>query len=174
MGKRKHPKLRACGRWGVWVCTGLMVVGFVSSFVIQPGVIIEHLDFSTRKVAIFDSIDLHNGQLVVKHHRPVYPQPLSDSLIVYGIDLRFRTNQYSSWSISWWNVRPYRSTDPSFATLWSFSIVYPTLFVLGWSLWLVRGRRKLRRRVGCCSECGYSLDGLTSDVCPECGEKHGA
>lgn len=32
-----------------------------------------------------------------------------------------------------------------------------------------RMRRKRRRRLGCCVECGYSLNGLESSVCPECG-----
>jgi len=30
-------------------------------------------------------------------------------------------------------------------------------------------RSGLRRRRGCCTACGYSLDGNTSGVCPECG-----
>ena len=42
MGKRKHPKLRACGRWMVWVCTGLLIVAIQVSIWIQPAVIVQH------------------------------------------------------------------------------------------------------------------------------------
>jgi hypothetical protein len=36
------------------------------------------------------------------------------------------------------------------------------------------GRRRFRRRAGCCTCCGYSLVGLDGFVCPECGsETHG-
>lgn len=35
-------------------------------------------------------------------------------------------------------------------------------------------RHRRSRLVGGCTNCGYSLDGLTSDVCPECGETHEA
>lgn len=32
-----------------------------------------------------------------------------------------------------------------------------------------RARRYLRRRRGCCGECAYSLKGLNTTTCPECG-----
>jgi hypothetical protein len=40
-----------------------------------------------------------------------------------------------------------------------------------WSLLLVLGwlRRCVRHSRGLCHRCGYSLAGLTSDICPECG-----
>jgi hypothetical protein len=165
--------LRACGRWGVWLCAGLMVVGVVSSFVIQPGVAIEHLDLSTREVTVFDSIDIKKGQMIVRHYKPIYPQPLSSTLENYDVDIRFRSKHYLNRPVSWWRIKPRRMGDPSFATLWDFSIVYPTLLMLGWSLWLVQGQRKLRRGIGYCTGCGYSLVGLNSCVCPECGERVG-
>jgi hypothetical protein len=35
-------------------------------------------------------------------------------------------------------------------------------------------RRRNRRERGCCEECGYSLRGLSGNVCPECGTPLGA
>lgn len=172
MVRKKRTRLRTCGRWGVWVCTGLMIVGVVSSFIIQPGVMIEHLDLSTRKVAVFDSIDIKKGQMIVYHYKPIYPQLLSSTLENYGVDIHFRNNHYLNRPVSWWRIKPRRMADPNFATLWDFSIVYPTLLMLGWSLWLVLGRRKLRGMDRVCAECGYPLEGLASDVCPECGEQY--
>jgi hypothetical protein len=40
--------------------------------------------------------------------------------------------------------------------------------------WVGVGKRRFRRRRGCCLWCGYSLDGLSGGVCPECGEGYEA
>ena len=68
----------------------------------------------------------------------------------------------------WWRVIYVKS--PGFVTFVQMPLMYPGFILAGWSLWLVRGRQKLRRLVGCCGECGYSLEGLAGVVCPECGE----
>ncbi len=39
------------------------------------------------------------------------------------------------------------------------------------SIWIWIANRK-RRLVGCCTSCGYSLEGLTGTSCPECGRNH--
>jgi hypothetical protein len=36
-------------------------------------------------------------------------------------------------------------------------------------LWGLGSRLRLQLREGACTHCGYSLRGLTPDVCPECG-----
>ncbi|GEM_PF-1820101 len=48
---------------------------------------------------------------------------------------------------------------------------WPLLFAAHWSVVLVRGacRYRRRRRQGLCLHCGYSLTGNVSGVCPECG-----
>lgn len=40
--------------------------------------------------------------------------------------------------------------------------------------WVGVWKRRYRFKRGRCLACGYSLEGLMSDVCPECGEKYGA
>jgi hypothetical protein len=44
------------------------------------------------------------------------------------------------------------------------------LAFIGWGVHVRRAHRRWRRLAqGRCAECGYSLEGLTSDRCPECG-----
>ena len=65
-------------------------------------------------------------------------------------------------------------SDP--APRWDISygrLLASILLYLG-PIWLVYGlypsvRRYLRRRRGCCGECAYSLKGLNTTTCPECG-----
>lgn len=53
------------------------------------------------------------------------------------------------------------------ASLWIPSTMLLCAAALIW--WPVRKRQKS----GLCSSCGYSLEGLTISVCPECGVEHG-
>lgn len=80
----------------------------------------------------------------------------------------------------------------SFFERWHVPFDYPgpadlTMVVSGWRipLWpelvlcliypgyvlVCHYRQRSRSKKGCCQNCGYSLTGNTSGVCPECGEK---
>ena len=53
-------------------------------------------------------------------------------------------------------------------------LAYPAALLLAASLWLLRSNRT-RHRPGHCPGCGYSMSGLGSATCPECGrEREGA
>ncbi|MFN7021299.1 MAG: hypothetical protein ACK4WH_08250 [Phycisphaerales bacterium] len=77
------------------------------------------------------------------------------------------------------------SMNPGKATGYRLIPVVPTLTTLlanaafwGWGPWLVwasvrQARVLIRRRAGCCLRCGYSLRGLTTRRCPECGTAWG-
>jgi hypothetical protein len=58
--------------------------------------------------------------------------------------------------------------DISYGRLLASILLYlvPIWFVYGL---YPRARRYLRRRRGCCGECAYSLKGLNTTTCPECG-----
>lgn len=98
----------------------------------------------------------------------------------------------SAWG--WWEVPLYQTHvgPPSggihwFQRSWSgFHLDYPIPWYPLWSGLIVNAivwgsaigvvpvcirlvRRRLRDRRGCCIKCGYSLAGLKSDACPECG-----
>jgi len=79
-------------------------------------------------------------------------------------------------------VKPWYVSGP-FSLWWQhragdreWSIGFPAwpiaIAALGWGLWRCwRAEQSSRRtKLGQCLHCGYSLDGLSSEKCPECGE----
>ena len=58
--------------------------------------------------------------------------------------------------------------------LWSsgrleFAVPFWLISIFGLVCASAAWRRMMRPRPGCCSQCGYSLAGLESELCPECG-----
>lgn len=51
----------------------------------------------------------------------------------------------------------------------AFFAVLAALIISSCRAWLHKGRRA--SRTGCCRECGYTLTGNVSGVCPECGTR---
>ena len=68
------------------------------------------------------------------------------------------------WTVSQYRIR--RTYVLSLPTLAVFILLatYPTIAFIRGPL-----RRRQRRRKGQCLQCGYSLEGNVSGVCPECG-----
>lgn len=168
MGKRKHTKVRACGLWGVWVCTGLLVVGLSVSVLFPRSLYISYVGAPPSFVATELNIDLAETRIAFSY----YPPYNIEGELVSGWEMSVRATRWYGmngrwWSLPSWHNSPFKDggIDPE------FPMVHPAVLMLGWSLWLMHGRR-LQRRTGCCQQCGYSLGGLTSDVCPECGEIH--
>lgn len=60
-------------------------------------------------------------------------------------------------------------------TRWKIELplVYPMLAISLLSGWLLLGSTRSRQRTGACKHCGYSLEGLASSTCPECGVERG-
>ena len=180
MGKRKRTKLRACGRWGMWVCTGLLVtlVLFSTWFNVTGS-----LQPTSRGIARGHGNVFVAGGFVWSRVSVSYTvEPEVDLFELYrNGSIRMSWFVDHDTSRGWWKSsevwRPIPRVHKS--TLFGktsrnigFSLLYPALLMFGWSLWLIRGRWKLRRPIGCCRVCGYLLEGLSSDMCPECGEKY--
>jgi hypothetical protein len=87
-----------------------------------------------------------------------------------------RYNEMSNPIVSWRDTSPGCILDP----VWFVSMrnralkvnAFIPLLILS-SLTLLLWRVQRRHGVGYCAACGYSLDGLTNGVCPECGEAYG-
>ena len=63
---------------------------------------------------------------------------------------------------------PFRPIWPGFAIN---TIFYAAIFVILWllTLSLFTARRVIRRKRGCCINCGYDLSHAEHEACPECG-----
>jgi hypothetical protein len=83
---------------------------------------------------------------------------------------------------TWWYIHTdigYRYPGPDGNPRRIWGLVFPVAppvglaaALLAWptSVFLLKSRRRRRwRMAGCCLECGYSLTGNMSSVCPECG-----
>lgn len=174
--RKKRTRLRAWGRWSVWVCTGLItaLVVFSTWFNITGSLTPTTRDHVHENVAV---------GIVWSRVFISYPLDTQENLF----ELYLNKSSKMGWFVNhetaagWWKSPEVWNPIPRVhkSTLFSrtsldirFSLLYPMALMIVWSYWLMRGRRKLRRRVaGCCVECGYSLDGLNGDVCPECGAK---
>ncbi len=78
----------------------------------------------------------------------------------------------------WWDGWKYRWVTPQLSSgisggYFSFHTALVGVGVaLMWTIQVVYAVFGLRKRVGCCVGCGYSLAGLSGGVCPECGEQY--
>lgn len=176
--RKKRTRLRAWGRWTVWVCTGLLIVSIPVSYLVRPCVSISYVLYDDEGMDHLRYIDIRiNDGIIRAEYFPRKARGIWSLLPIPGWDMNIWGGEnFPPNSSHWWSAPKIGKGGTSVGPYqWcELSLIYPTVLMVGWAIWLVRGRRKLRRRVaGCCLECGYSLDGLNTDVCPECGVTHG-
>ena len=190
MRRKRWTRLRACGRWGVWVCTAstiaLIYVSnyqklrspysliFLGSGFVEVGEFRLNLIFSRPLSRSFVDSPIPPAKPVVEEvFGPQFESPIQFGYCGTGLIL-------ANPPTPWW-VAPRLSTERT--TVSSFPVasyevdiplVYVVFITAPWSLWLfiVNQRYRLRKKrwlAGCCVFCGYSLEGLSSGVCPECG-----
>ncbi len=174
----KRSRLRVCGRWGVWVCTGVLVglLGVLLVFDLQVSVY--HAKPSRLIAAGMVRVDLEGTRFVIEVTDRLYGATGSDWSVDWSRRPADRSDGVGSRRDSWWWKRPFRFAYGNGRVLngqgLDVPLVYPAVVMVVWSGWLYMGQRKKRRRAGCCAECGYSLEGLGGGVCPECGETNEA
>ncbi len=161
-------RVRSCVRWGVWVCTGVLIVLVLVSIWGRPGARVMHSSTAYANRGVI--LDLSSGRFRVlfSSGRVVHSY---DSVPVVGFDFEY-------WHR--WPMAEKRSTAQLLSPVWwvggqsirgpEVSLIYPAAIGVIWSVLIWKRRRRFP--AGHCVGCGYSLDGLTSDVCPECGEKY--
>ena len=172
--RKKLIWLRAWGRWGVYFCALMLLILVTLSIWVEPEIGWRGWG-GPDQAREFYIVSISNTRALVRHNaKPAYGMdcfgvlPAPDPISVRFIPKYTTLN----WSVLarpvWISINAMGPTD-----LFGIPLIYPTVMMLGWSIWLVRGRQKLRNQVGCCIDCGYSLEGLNGDVCPECGATHG-
>ena len=187
MARGRHRKLRVIGRWGVHLCALGFLFLFLISF-IRTGTIRNRFDQGLEipldtKLFVY----LEDGVLNVWVYpipEPILPKveiapedPFVDRLLdkPSGIDELFHMLIVSSEGEQWYGLPSFSISNTQ--SQWEWAIRLPliygvVLFGAGSVLLGVCARRS--RCVNGCVSCGYSLEGLESDVCPECGEVYEA
>lgn len=163
--KRKYHKLRACGRWMVWVCALISI-----SLLYNRG----YVDVTNGKLGPV-SIRVSRNALQFSHTQsvqgPVNPKLYPNPQIFCGFGSELDLPP-PLWRAPQWDViRVTQVGGPVVVRTFTMPMMYISVVLVVWSVWLVRGLRH-RFMEGYCAKCGYSLDGLVDDVCPECGEKY--
>ncbi len=175
MSNAKRRKLRSCGRWCIWASTLAIIALTVASMFTGFWIEIAYEYADDAQTMSRASIEINETRIWVDYH-PRQRQPWRD-LPDPGFRVSATSIDYSSAVIDshWWTgiQRWWGGSITGTSRGWSVPLVYPAVLMLGWSLLLVWIRRKQWHRVGRCSDCGYSLEGLNGKVCPECGEKCG-
>lgn len=169
--KKERSKFRIIGRWGVWVCTFLVLVSIPVSVWVQPMVMVVGLHPNHSKTMY--GARLVDGRLVVERDPVYFPNMISAAppkttwtpYVHTGVGPKDRKNR-------WWPA-PSTDTGALGSRGWHRWVEIPmvnlAVLMVAWSGWLVRGVKRRRRLAGCCVGCGYSLVGLEGGVCPECG-----
>ena len=178
----KILKSRVVRPWGVWTLTLILLVAALVSFALHPSV---SLKVGTMRGGIARSIVLEEGSLGYFRNR--YSVIVCYSEPGPTVDELARLDQ-ERWDLDWrsgwyefkrYGIRPirlpvWRWLLPSRPESSSFTVplVLPLMLFGTLSFYSVLDERRRRRVLaGCCAKCGYSLAGLVSDVCPECGSE---
>jgi len=160
------------GRWGVWVCIVMLILGTVSSY-FSIGSITSAYRFNDS-----DSNTSSFGVILYQGSLDLWRSPKSPNPRASNVSLGRHT--YWDWypersSLSGTNWVPYPTFSKETRTrrvFWSLNIplIHITLLMSMWAgLVLYRAWRGLQFASVCCDQCGYSLSGLDGGVCPECG-----
>jgi len=183
MTRRRHPKLRATVRWAATALAcgfiGVSAVSWLVRFGIRWDVFGE--DGRSR-----DTVFFANGRIWIASQPEWIVDWAHDRLGFWGVGV-WSSRASKSLPMTepyFFGVNPYMGTN-AYGGL--FSVQYATgvqrgvyfsgliagglLGLCALPAWVGVSKRRLRVRRGCCLGCGYSLEGLTGGVCPECGER---
>lgn len=168
MGKRKQSKLRLSARWSIWVSTLVLVALIPVSIWVRPALMAKNDTTVIRNRWV--SVRMASWHVTIQHsggHATEKTGGADETGIEWiywdGWDVEQIVDMKQWWSPVW------IETGLSIKSI-EFSLMYPT--VIGVVCSVIVWRRRKRFGAGSCQGCGYSLDGLDSDVCPECGERY--
>lgn len=174
---RKRARLRGIGRWGVWVCTFLVLVSILVSVWVRPGAWV----FAGANVLVGRSVlkkemgtsqtaavRVVGGQLCIRYSE-FWP---SGRMPVKGVDAgMFWDSLYPLMAPCKYGLVPNwgsTGTFNSYEAELNIPLIPMVVVLVFLSLWCWKLKAN-RWGEGCCPKCGYSVEGLDGGVCPECG-----
>jgi len=156
--------------WIVWGCATLLILLLFISSSVKPEV-------SLSKLLVHDvSCSLLDNRLIITHTKIVGPPAKpAGGISICGPLFRSRVRAEPVWSPPRMRtVRSIQLTGLEQIQTVDLPLLYVSIPLVFWSIWLLWKVRDAFLKDGYCKECGYSLEGLTGDVCPECGSQVGA
>jgi|GEM_PF-1816176 len=173
----KRSRLRVYGRWGVWVCTAGLLGLLGALLVYDLEVSVYHSKPSGLIAAGMVRFELEDTRLVIEVTDRHIGTSGSDWSVDWSRWPADRTDGVGWHGDSWWWKRPFRFAYGNGIVLHGqgldLPLVWPAVVMVVWSGWIIRGGRRRRFAAGSCGGCGYSLEGLSGSVCPECGDGAG-
>lgn len=183
--KKNGRRLGRVVWWGVYACCMAVVIVFIASFFyrvsgfyirsnnrsastgirIEAGLSWGRISFLYESASPFkEPVAWPVGMVHKEFNVSRYHRPLPNT---------FHTPQPVSW---WWPPKGVPEKHLHFIgveTLWSIPLAYIVIPLLVISLRMYFMKRWNMKMVNHCGQCGYSLEGLTSNACPECGVERG-
>ncbi|MHA7814337.1 MAG: hypothetical protein ACX94C_13220 [Phycisphaerales bacterium] len=182
MGEHGWRRRRRGLAWRLtFVVFAVMLLMLAFSFVASPQIRAEYYPFGQARGDAYYTLRLSLGRLSAE--RLVYGSPPGSAAEIEVVLDRmgrgwvaemYMVRAPFSYDRVWWALPGHaagRTSRGAYAA-YSMPLVYPVA-VMGAVLLIpvIRGRASKKR--GGCTRCGYSLDGIESGVCPECGVERG-
>ena len=170
--KHRGRRVGKVMRWGVYVCTLIMVLLCVASYWPEPMVSREVVPKrgSNQPRSYFEVV-IASGSIVIDRY-PDYrqmgfssPEPGTHTVFMLHSS-HFPPTSPRVWS--WPQLNLSGGGSGGQYTRFAMHTLLPSLILLGVSVALAVRASKCRAPGGC-PHCGYSLEGLTTETCPECG-----
>jgi hypothetical protein len=164
-------------RWGVYAFAIITLCAAGVSFWLQPGIEAEYVPTpNTAGTPSKTVVHLYDGVLLIQHDIPA-PHLNTSVLPPPGWHVRrsLRTPPPVTMINSWYHFPRSRRGFSIGSTMRRYEVpLIPILFLLLCTGAALHAWARMRRYPeGQCRRCGYALEGLTSNTCPECGVERG-
>ena len=142
-------------RWGVYACTLAATVLFFWSFG-QP------------RTVVRNSVYLNEGRLLLTSYDVSSEEP-NDKFVLGSIHHLITIESMDQVLGEWWALPGMPKAVRSNAHQVDLPLAYLSVLGFAISARFYLHALRLKRGSSECARCGYSLEGLTTETCPECG-----
>ncbi len=185
----KQARIHLYKRWSLWVSTIVLNVIVVVSYYEEIRVLrSQSISYQSWGVINKSRLKLNftrYRQAIVKSTKGTVPTGGGQGIPNIGPPVRMFNCGYSQIALrelGWWELPDMKTVstlgnvqNPPFTRYdVDFPLAYVSLLLSGLSLWIlyVLAVNRALEAEGDCSGCGYSLEGLSGNQCPECGITH--
>ena len=171
--KKNGRRLGRVVRWGVYACTLMFITVVIASYV---RVIVFHYEYaynSRSRVLDWVAVEVYDSRLQIEWHSSMTDRDLQNSTALLRY-VRLSEIKSTFFDLKAWSLPSSYGGGHHRGVYYGrdLPLGYPTGALVLVSLVLLIKSLSKRKRANTCP-CGYSLEGLTSNTCPECGVERG-